>query len=161
MRHLLPRAGEGKVPFSLWEKVPEGRMRAARDCGRETAWYHLSMSYTPREHIRRARALRRQSVPSEARLWRRLRDRRLAGFKFVRQEPVGPFVTDFVCREAKLVVEVDGATHSTDQEIAQDRRREDYLRSQGYRLVRIHNDDVYRRLDDVLNTILAAIEGRL
>ncbi len=108
------------------------------------------MSYTPSKHIRRARALRRQSVPAESRLWGRLRDRRLAGFKFVRQEPIGLFVADFVCREAKLVVEVDGATHSTDQEIAH-----------GYRFVRIHNDDVYRRLDDVLNTMLAAIEGRL
>ena len=119
------------------------------------------MSYTPSKHIRRARALRRQSVPAESRLWGRLRDRRLAGYKFVRQEPIGLFVADFVCREAKLVVEVDGATHSTDQEIALDRRREAYLRSQGYGFVRIHYDDVYRRLDDVLNTILAAIEGRL
>ena len=119
------------------------------------------MSYTPRERLRRARALRRQYTPAEARLWGRLRDRRLAGYKFVRQQPVGPFVADFVCREAMLVVEVDGATHATDEEIARDRRREAYLRSRGYRLVRIQNGDVYRRLEDVLATILAAIEGRL
>ncbi len=119
------------------------------------------MSYTPRERLRRARVLRRQHTPAEARLWGRLRDRRLAELKFVRQEPVGPFVADFVCREAKLVVEVDGATHSTDEEIARDRRREAYLRSKGYRVVRVPNDDVYRRLADVLATIMAAVERQL
>ena len=119
------------------------------------------MSYTPRERLRRARVLRRQHTPAEARLWGRLRDRRLAALKFLRQEPVGPFVADFVCRKAKLVVEVDGATHSTDEEIARDRRREAYLRSKGYRVVRVLNDDVYRRLEDVLATIMAAVERRL
>jgi very-short-patch-repair endonuclease len=119
------------------------------------------MSYTPRQRLRRARSLRRQCTPAEARLWSRLRDRRLAAFKFVRQEPIGPFVADFVCREEMLVVEIDGATHSTDEEIARDRQREAYLRSQGYRVVRIYNDDVYRRLEEVLATIIAAVEGRL
>ena len=119
------------------------------------------MSYTPRKLIGRARALRRQHGSAEVRLWSRLRDRRLAGLKFVRQEPVGPFVTDFVCREARLVVEVDGATHSSDEEVAYDRRRDAYLRSVGYRLVRINNGDVYHRLDEVLATIMAAVEGKL
>jgi very-short-patch-repair endonuclease len=119
------------------------------------------MSYTPRERLRRARELRRQQTAAEARLWNRLRGRRLAGFKFARQEPVGPFVADFVCRDARLVVKVDGATHSADEEVARDRKREAYLRSRGYRLVRVCNDDVYRKLDDVLATIIAALEGRL
>ena len=123
--------------------------------------YIGTMSYTPRKLVCRARALRRQRVSAEARLWGQLRDRRLAGFKFVRQEPVGSFVADFVCRDAKLVVEVDGATHSMDEEVAYDRRRGAYLQSRGYRLVRIYNDDVFRRLDDVLATIMAAVEGRL
>jgi very-short-patch-repair endonuclease len=79
----------------------------------------------------------------------------------VRQEPTGPFVADFVCREARLVVEVDGATHSTDEEVAHDRRRAAYLASQGYRVVRVGNDDVYQRLDDVLATILAGLKGDL
>ena len=120
-----------------------------------------AMLYTPRARLRLARALRRRQTPAEARLWSKLRDRRLAGLKFARQEPVGPFVADFVCREAKLVVEVDGATHSTDEEITRDRRREAYLKIRGYRVVRIYNEDVYRKLDDVLATIIAAIDGRL
>ncbi len=90
----------------------------------------------------------------------RLRARGLNGFKFVRQEPIGPYFVDFVCREAKLVVEVDGATHSTDDEIRGDERRASFLRAQGYRITRVGNDDVYRNLDGAMETILAAIEGR-
>ena len=119
------------------------------------------MSFTPRQRIRRARTLRRAQTPAEARLWGHLRDRRLQDFKFVRQEPIGPFIADFVCREARLVVEVDGATHSTDEELRHDRRREVYFGKLGYCVVRVRNDDVYRNLDDVLATILAGLEGRL
>jgi very-short-patch-repair endonuclease len=108
----------------------------------------------------RARALRGTQTEAERLLWRRLRARGLNGFKFVRQEPIGPYFVDFVCREAKLVVEVDGATHSTDDEIRGDERRASFLRAQGYRITRVGNDDVYRNLDGVLETILAAIEGR-
>jgi len=89
-----------------------------------------------------------------------LRARGLNGFKFVGQEPIGPYFVDFVCREATLVVEADGATHSTDDEIRGDERRASFLRAQGYRITRVGNDDVYRNLDGVLETILAAIEGR-
>jgi len=66
---------------------------------------------------------------------------------------------DFLCREARLVVEVDGVTHSTDEEIAYDDRRSAYLELQGYRILRILNDDIYRRFDDVMDMILLALEG--
>ncbi len=78
----------------------------------------------------------------------------------MRQEPIGPYFADFVCREAKLVVDVDGATHSTDDEIRGDEPRASFSRAQGYRITRVGNNDVYRNLDGVLETILAAIEGR-
>ena len=67
---------------------------------------------------RRARTLRADAPSAEALLWSRVRARRLGGFKFVRQEPLGPYFADFCCREEKLVVEVDGATHSTEAELA-------------------------------------------
>jgi len=82
----------------------------------------------------------------------------LAGLKFVRQEPVGPYIVDFVCREAMLALEVDGATHSTEVEVSKDRRREQYLLRLGYRLARFTNDEVYQRLDGVLDTILSRSE---
>jgi very-short-patch-repair endonuclease len=84
----------------------------------------------------------------------------MAGYKFVRQEPLGPFIVDFVCRDAMLAVEVDGATHSTEAEVSNDKRRELYLARLGFEILRINNEDVYQRLDDVLETILARLEGR-
>jgi very-short-patch-repair endonuclease len=62
----------------------------------------------------RARRLRRQSTDAERKLWNRLRSRSIDGHKFVRQESIGPFVVDFLCRERRLVVEVDGGQHATD-----------------------------------------------
>ncbi|MGO9774738.1 MAG: endonuclease domain-containing protein [Roseiarcus sp.] len=109
---------------------------------------------------KRARSLRRVETEAERLHWRRLRARSLNGFKFVRQEPIGPYFADFVCREEKLVVEVDGATHSTDHQIGYDERRANFLFSHGYRIARVANDEVYRNMDGVLETILAMIERR-
>ena len=109
--------------------------------------------------VRRARALRSNQTRAEALLWRALRGRALGGFKFVRQEPVGPYFADFVCRERMLIVEVDGATHSTEQELRSDAIRTDFLRRHEYRVARFTKDDVYRNLGGVLQTILARLEA--
>ena len=114
------------------------------------------MSYLKPAQRARARELRAQDTAAEQRLWTQLRGRRLQGLKFVRQLPVGPYVADFACREHRLIVEVDGATHGTDDEIQHDRERAEFLASQGWRVVRVWNDDVFRSLDDVLDTILSA-----
>lgn len=106
---------------------------------------------------RRARKLRREQTEAERRLWQKLRDRRLGGFKFVRQEPIGPYFADFVCRERALVVEIDGATHSTDDELAYDARRTAFLEREGFRVLRATNAEIYENLDGVLETILAAL----
>jgi very-short-patch-repair endonuclease len=112
------------------------------------------------QETERARALRSDPPSAEAKLWSRLRARRLGGFKFVRQEPIGPYFADFCCREEKLVVEVDGATHSTDGELAHDKRRDAFLLAHGYRVLRVRNGEVYEETDNVLETILAALEKR-
>jgi very-short-patch-repair endonuclease len=109
---------------------------------------------------RRARELRQDQTEAERRLWRRLRNRALGGFKFARQEPIGPHFADFVCREEKLVIEIDGATHSTDDERCGDAAREQVLHDRGYRVARFGNDEVYRNIEGVLETILAALERR-
>ena len=119
------------------------------------------MAITDHKRRDQARRLRRSQTPAEARLWSGLRGRRLQNYKFARQCPIGPFTADFLCRGARLIVEVDGATHSQDQEIAYDRRRTVYLKAQGFRIVRVMNDDVYRRFDDVMDMILLALEGKL
>ncbi len=106
----------------------------------------------------RAQALRAESTDAEMKLWRRLRDRRLAGAKFVRQAPLGPYYADFVCRACKLVVEVDGSQHA---DSAYDDKRDASLVALGYRVLRFWNADVLHAIDDVCETIVAALEGRL
>ncbi len=108
---------------------------------------------------RRARTLREDQSRAEMLLWRALRGRGLAGHKFVRQLPIGPYFADFACRESKLVVEVDGATHSTDEEQSYDAGREAFLNEQGYRVARFTNEEIYRNLDGVLQTIFAKLGG--
>jgi very-short-patch-repair endonuclease len=112
-----------------------------------------------RRSIPVARKLRRLSTSAESKLWAELRNRQLDSFKFVRQEPVGSYVADFACREARLIVEVDGATHSTDEEVQRDSIRTAELLRLGYRVIRIENDDVYNAMEGVLTTILAALRS--
>jgi len=107
-----------------------------------------------------ARAQELRSVPTEAerKLWHRLRDRRLNGAKFVRQAPVGPYFADFAYRESTLIVELDGSQHA---ESPHDEKRDAFLISQGYSVLRFWNGDVMRAIDNVCETILAALEGKL
>jgi very-short-patch-repair endonuclease len=90
--------------------------------------------------------LRRRSPTAERILWSRLKNRGLGGVKFVRSEPIGPYYADFACRAAKLIVEIDGATHSADEEIASDARRTAFLEARGYRVVRFSNAQVYENV---------------
>ena len=108
----------------------------------------------------RSRVLRSQPPTAEAKLWSKLRNRRLGGVKFVRQAPIGPYFVDFLCRERKVVVEVDGGTHGAASEIAYDTSRAIELRRLGYRVFRAHNSDVYENIDGVLDTLLAFIEEK-
>ena len=102
---------------------------------------------------RRARELRRLSPAAERILWARLKNRGLQGAKFVRSEPIGPYFADFACRSAKLVVEIDGETHSTDEEIAHDKRRTAFLEAEGYRVVRFSNQQVYENVEATVDEI--------
>ena len=101
-----------------------------------------------------ARRLRINQTDAEARLWRCLRDRQVAGCKFVRQEPVDSYVCDFVCRERKLVVEVDGGQHL---ELQSDLIRDRKLSEQGYRVLRFWNNDVLQNVEGVLISIETAL----
>ncbi|MFO1032846.1 MAG: endonuclease domain-containing protein [Hyphomicrobiales bacterium] len=105
-----------------------------------------------------ARHLRQDETAAEIRLWAQLRNKRLNGFKFVRQLPVGHFIADFACRERKLIVEVDGATHSNDLEVARDSRRTALLEAQGWTVLRFWNEDVFRNLNAVCDAIVLALE---
>jgi very-short-patch-repair endonuclease len=84
-------------------------------------------------------------------LWAQLRDRRPGGHKFRRQYPIGPFIADFICFEARLVIEVDGESH--DLNYAYDARRDAWFRVRGFRVWRVANEEVRRNLDGVLTMI--------
>jgi very-short-patch-repair endonuclease len=90
-----------------------------------------------------ARGLRRNMTDAERRLWRVLREQRGEGTPFRRQHPIGPYIVDFVCLRARLVVEVDGGQHDAQAEADAERTR--WLTGRGYRVVRFWNDDVLRR----------------
>jgi len=107
----------------------------------------------------RSRVLRSQPVSAEAKLWARLRSRQLGGLKFVRQAPVRNYFADFLCRERKIVVEVDGGTHGTETELARDEARMIELRRLGYRVFRERNIDVCENIDRVLDALLGFMES--
>lgn len=107
---------------------------------------------------RRARGFRKAGNQAEALLWTEVKARRLNGFKFVRQFPVGPYFADFLCREARLVVELDGSQHA---DSLRDERRDAFLNAEGYSVLRFWSVDMLRDRESVLATIVEALEGRL
>jgi very-short-patch-repair endonuclease len=105
-----------------------------------------------------ARKLRTAETKEEYYLWFDLRNRRLNGYKFARQIPLGPFVVDFLCREKHLVVELDGGQHC---ESPNDARRTKWLNANGYSVIRFWNYEVRFEREAVLETILAVLDGRV
>ena len=101
-----------------------------------------------------ARGMRADATKAENILWQALRNERLGGLKFKRQTPIAGYIVDFVCFEARLIVEVDGGQHSGS---ARDAERDALLASQGLRTVRFWNDEVERNIDGVCMTILREV----
>jgi very-short-patch-repair endonuclease len=109
----------------------------------------------------RARRFRRALTPPEARLWRYLKGDKLAGLGFRKQHPFGPWILDFYCAAAKLAVEVDGASHDTEERMSKDARRTAWLNAKGVRVIRIRALAVRDELDEVLAFIRREAEARL
>jgi very-short-patch-repair endonuclease len=104
----------------------------------------------PIQRTLRSRKLRINQTDAETKLWNRIRNRQIDGHKFVRQQPIGRYICDFVCREKLVVIEVDGGQHA---ESTRDEVRDGYLRQQGYRVMRFWNNDVLSNIDGVLSAI--------
>ena len=112
------------------------------------------MTTSPPKSLERARKLRRDMTDAERALWRLLRDRRLEGWRFRRQEPIDHYIVDFVCFEARLVVEVDGGQHANSES---DELRDAHLQAQGFRVLRFWNNEVLSNADYVYRAIVAAL----
>jgi very-short-patch-repair endonuclease len=113
------------------------------------------MPHAAEPTVERARRLRREGTDVERAMWAILRDRRLAGSKFRRQHPIGPFVADFACLDARLVVELDGGQHA--EHPAADAARTGFLESRGLRVLRFWNNEVLTNREGVLTVILEAV----
>jgi very-short-patch-repair endonuclease len=102
-----------------------------------------------------ARSLRNNATPAERLLWVRLSRRQLAGYKFIRQMPVAGFVCDLMCREAMLIIEVDGGQH--DQQSSADERRTKILEREGFRVLRFWNNEIIENIEGVAEAILVTL----
>ena len=103
----------------------------------------------------RAGELRRAQTDAEGLLWQYVRRRALAGYRFRRQYPIGPYIADFVCMSERLIVELDGTQHG--ETIAKDKARDAYLQRQGFRVLRFWNHDVFKDCSAVAEGIYAAL----
>ena len=100
-----------------------------------------------------ARELRRRQTDAERHLWHHLRNRALMGCKFRRQHPVGPYIVDFICLDAALVIELDGSQHQEASEVA----RTSFLQREGYQVLRFWNNDALMQTDSILALVHEAL----
>jgi very-short-patch-repair endonuclease len=121
----------------------KGRVRTHRTAGHET--------------VRFSRELRRELTAAERLLWHRLRRKNVGGFRFRRQHPIGPYIADFFCNEAGLVIEVDGGIHAVIEVSERDRLRDHIMREYGLTVLRVTNRDVMTDIDGVVASIERAL----
>ncbi len=105
-----------------------------------------------------ARQLREHMTDAEKCLWTKIRMKQLMGYQFYRQKPVGDYIVDFFCPRAKLVVEVDGSQHLSDEIHEYDQNRDEYMSSLGLRVLRFNNNDVLANINGVVERILESLE---
>jgi very-short-patch-repair endonuclease len=171
--NLSPRAGEGasrprsvreadeglggEVVLGVRGPSPDRSLRprsSSPGTGEGTGAGPLVKPFVGRLQRRRARELRSRMTDAERKLWFALRDRRFAGFKFRRQVQISPFIADFVCFEARLVIEVDGGQHA---DSVQDRRRDRWFAANKFRVMRFWNSEVRSNLEGVMTLLSEAL----
>ncbi|CAK0778820.1 ribonuclease P protein component [uncultured Gammaproteobacteria bacterium] len=113
--------------------------------------------FVPKDLRDKARAMRHEPTDAEKRLWSLLRERRLGGRRFRRQHPIPPYIVDFACVEALVVIEADGGQHNASEH---DRRRDDFLKRRGWLVLRFWNNDILSNPGGVAEEILRTLGGR-
>ena len=144
-------SGDGSAG-GIWD--PNLRIAPLPLAGGVGGGHWSEMPQWKQRHTSRARSLRNQATPAERALWTYLSRRQLS-VKFSRQMPVGPYFADFLCRELKLIVELDG--HSHDVAPGRDATRDRWMHDAGYTVLRFTNEDVSRNMEGVVSSIREAI----
>ncbi len=101
--------------------------------------------------------MRREPTQCEKKFWWLVRNRRLGAHKFKRQVPIGSYIADFVCVERKIIVELDGGQHA--DHVAYDQARDAFLRSKGFRVIRIWDSEFLENIDGVMDMVLRELDG--
>ena len=109
------------------------------------------------KHTKFARELRQRQTDAERALWARLHNRQLDGVKFRRQQPVGPYIVDFISSERRVIIELDGGQHGEDTKEKRDKERTARLENRGYEVLRFWNNEVLMNMEAVLERIMEAI----
>ena len=118
---------------------------------------HYAVKVQNREH---ARSMRSDMTDEERKLWRELRGRRLKGLKFRRQLPIGPYIVDFACPDHRLIVELDGGGHSASGQAEYDVKRTEYLKSEGWTVLRFWNHEVTRDIGQACDQIIRELQDK-
>jgi len=105
-----------------------------------------------------AKDLRKNLTKAEAIIWNYLKGKKIEGVKFRRQFPIGIYIVDFAAVEIKLIIEIDGATHSSDDRVKYDNARTQFLTSQGWKVIRVWNNDIYNNLNGILQSISQIVQ---
>jgi very-short-patch-repair endonuclease len=113
--------------------------------------------YKNKELVRNARVLRNNMTKAEIILWSRLREKKINGYKFRRQQSFFDYIVDFYCNELKLIIEVDGEIHSLNEELKYDIKRDNILKINGYNIIRLTNLEIETKLDSTINKIILYI----
>ena len=100
-----------------------------------------------------SRQLRKNSTDAEKLLWSKIRRRQIKNYQFFRQKPIGKYIVDFYCKEAQLVIEIDGGQHYENKNIEADRKRDNFLKSLGLKNMRFTNLDILKNIDNVVAKI--------
>ena len=148
-RHHSPLEGESArrgalAPSSRWGETQRT----------DSTWKDIQRSYS-KKTLEQAKALRQRQTDAEGLLWHYLRKKQLGGYKFRRQQPIGPYIVDFACMPEKLLVELDGGQHA--ERAAHDERRDAFLRSKGVRVLRFWNNEVFENRFGVLERVYEAL----
>ena len=148
-RHHSPLEGESDRRGGLAPSIRWGETQCT-----DSTWKEIQRSYS-KKTLEQAKALRQRQTDAEGLLWHYLRKKQLGGYKFRRQQPIGPYIADFACMPEKLLVELDGGQHA--ERVAQDERRDAFLHSKGFRVLRVWNNEVFENCFGVLERVYEAL----